>query len=228
MEDSTTEKDGATMDNNSKALEQIFSHLNAKDDTSHFVGLSLLRSILDSSEFLRSDEQVIKKCWTAVPNKFLTRLLRPGSTDEAASMNDLAVAVIHTFANLLPTADKKMYELVEPMGKVVGRLRAATRMLAVQALGCIVSTPAGAHVFARAGIHREIREGVQLDDLGFWREWIRLYDVAYSMVHEEQHRQFLEGIFVEEFARAKELDVLLDLWATMAPSLHVSTSVKRK
>ena len=91
----------------SKDLEQVLALLKAKDDTSRFVGLALLKSILDNSVELQKDPKIIAECWAAIPTKFLDRLLRAGdsgkkSKEEAKSMVELAVAVIHAFVVLLP------------------------------------------------------------------------------------------------------------------------------
>lgn len=86
----------------SKSLEQTLALLKAGDDTSRFVGLALLKSILDSEPELQKDTDVIAQCWDAIPAKFLDRLLRAGasskkSKEEAESMVGLAVAVLTVF-----------------------------------------------------------------------------------------------------------------------------------
>ncbi|KAK2070658.1 hypothetical protein P8C59_005135 [Phyllachora maydis] len=89
------------------------------DDTSRFVGLALLKSVLDDSPALRADETVVSALWESIPPHFLDRLLRTGvarlagpqtageeekkeDEDEASHMLDLAVSVLHTFSTLLP------------------------------------------------------------------------------------------------------------------------------
>ena len=64
------------VDNAAQGLEQILVLLKAKDDTSRFVGLALLKSVLDNREDLRKDSNIVKSCWSAVPANFLDRLLR--------------------------------------------------------------------------------------------------------------------------------------------------------
>ena len=90
-----------------KSLDSVLALFKAGDDTSNFVAISLLRSLLDERQELREDQAVITKCWNSIPSKFLGRLLKAKPTekrtkDEAQSMVSLAVAIIHTFVNLLP------------------------------------------------------------------------------------------------------------------------------
>lgn len=90
-----------------KSLDSILALFKAGDDTSNFVAISLLRTILDERKDLREDKEVTLRCWKAIPPKFLSRLLRAKPSEkrtkeEAQSMLGLAVAVIHVFTNLLP------------------------------------------------------------------------------------------------------------------------------
>lgn len=95
------------VDDSAQGLAQILVLLKAKDDTSRFVGLALLKSVLDNREDLRKDSNILKSCWSAVPANFLDRLLRApaslkNSKEESQSMVELAVAVLHAFLALLP------------------------------------------------------------------------------------------------------------------------------
>lgn len=76
-----------------------------KDDTQRFVGLALLKTVLDNSEQLRQNQDVVQQLWASISSKFLDRLLRTGSkpsSPNAREMLDLAVSVLHIFAILLP------------------------------------------------------------------------------------------------------------------------------
>jgi hypothetical protein len=89
------------------ALEHMRRLLSAKDDTSRFVGLALLKSILDNQPLLREDAAQVASLWEAISPKFLDRLLRADQNQrvtkgEARNMVDIAVAVLHTFTSLLP------------------------------------------------------------------------------------------------------------------------------
>ena len=90
-----------------KALEQVFGLLKSRNDTECFVGLTLLRTMLDNSVHMQKNVPIVIKCWTAIPPKFLDRLLaahiKASDEDEQAkSMSELAVAIIHAFIVLLP------------------------------------------------------------------------------------------------------------------------------
>lgn len=87
---------------------QVQELLKAKDDTSRFVGLALLKSLLDNQPQLREDPNRVNALWEAISPKFLDRLLRAGQNkkvtqQQAKDMVDIAVAVLHTFVILLPT-----------------------------------------------------------------------------------------------------------------------------
>lgn len=102
-------------DSDEVTLHRIQELLKTKNDTSRFVGLALLKSVLDNSQQLREDEAVITTLWQSVSPKFLDRLLRSGSkssSKDAKDMIDIAVAVIHTFAALLPEDVRKSASLV--------------------------------------------------------------------------------------------------------------------
>lgn len=89
-----------------ETLEKMKNLLKAKDDTSRFVGLALLKTVLDNGRLAR-DPQALLTLWEAISPKFLDRLLRAQrnekvSKSDAKDMVDLAVAVLHTFTILLP------------------------------------------------------------------------------------------------------------------------------
>lgn len=96
-------------------IQKIQELLKTKNDTSRFVGLALLKSVLDNSQQLREDEAAVADLWQSVSPKFLDRLLRSGmkqSSQEAKDMIDIAVAVLHTFSTLLPDDMKKDPSLI--------------------------------------------------------------------------------------------------------------------
>lgn len=98
-------------------IQKIQALLETRDDTSRFVGLALLKSVLDNSPQLREDEATIAALWRSVSPKFLDRLLRsgakqPSSSKDAENMIDIAVAVLHTFSVLLPDHVKSSSSLV--------------------------------------------------------------------------------------------------------------------
>lgn len=112
-----------------KALEQPLTLLRSKDDTYKFVGLALLKSILDNQQSLREDPQIIAKCWSAISPKFLDALLKASeshgrSKQEAQNMIELAVAVIHAFIVLLPP---EIRQEVRTVGRTPGLVNALLR-----------------------------------------------------------------------------------------------------
>ncbi|KAI0194152.1 DUF1941-domain-containing protein [Astrocystis sublimbata] len=87
-------------------IPKIHQLLAAKDDTSRFVGLLLLRTVLDKHASELQHGQV-EALWSSVSPKFLDRLIRTGSRPaseprkQSGDMLDVAVAVIYTFTKLL-------------------------------------------------------------------------------------------------------------------------------
>lgn len=102
------------------SISKIQTLLAAKDDTSRFVGLALLKSVLDNSQALRESEETVTALWESISPKFLDRLIKTASRNHASVKNgqdmlDLAVSVLHTFATLLPDKARKD-------GRMTGRI----------------------------------------------------------------------------------------------------------
>jgi hypothetical protein len=109
--------------NNPEDLGKIQTLLKSSDDTQRFVGLALLKSVLDNSPQLRDNEEAIQNLWTSLSPKFLERLLRTGSNpanNNAKDLLDLVVSVLHTFAVLLPEEAKQDPRLTERIPRLVG------------------------------------------------------------------------------------------------------------
>ncbi|ESA43169.1 DUF1941-domain-containing protein [Neurospora crassa] len=134
--------------------------LRAKDDTSRFVGLALLKSVLDNSEELRNNQEAVRGLWKSVPSKFLDRLIKTGSRQQSQSegggnknardMLDLAVAIIHTFAALVPEDNKRDSRFTERIPHLVACLLNCsneTTKLVLETLSALVTTPDGAKAF---------------------------------------------------------------------------------
>ncbi|KAI1742269.1 Neurochondrin-domain-containing protein [Xylaria scruposa] len=87
-------------------IQKVHQLLAAKDDTSRFVGLLLLKTTLDNHASDLQHEQV-EALWNSISPRFLDRLIRTGSRPaseqrkQSGDMLDAAVAVIYTFAKLL-------------------------------------------------------------------------------------------------------------------------------
>jgi hypothetical protein len=130
--------EAATAPEQGPSIDNIKTLLGAKDDTSRFVGLALLKSVLDNSPELRSNEEVVVGLWESIPPKFLDRLIRTGSKHKAADsdsdssskssrgdpndMLDLAVSVLHTFAAMLPEHARQDARLLDRIPQLVACL----------------------------------------------------------------------------------------------------------
>lgn len=124
--DDTTASDPSATPN--AGLQQIQQLLRAKDDTSRFVGLALLKSVLDNQTILRTDLNLITDLWNSISSKFLDRLLRAGqarntSKDEATNMITIAVTVIHTFTILLPEEGRRNDKCIHRVPALVDALQ---------------------------------------------------------------------------------------------------------
>lgn len=157
------------------SIENIQQLLKTKDDTSRFVGLALLKSVLDNSPDLQSNKEVIVSLWSSISPKFLDRLLRTGSqagseAKNAKDMLDLAVAVIHTFAVLLPDEakqDSKLLNRIPRLAKAVLHSPKETTKVIIEALLTLISVPDGARIFAN----------LEVDD------WTSLIEIAPEHSH---------------------------------------------
>ncbi|KAI1212419.1 DUF1941-domain-containing protein [Annulohypoxylon truncatum] len=157
------------------SIENIQQLLKTKDDTSRFVGLALLKSVLDNSPDLQSEKEVIVSLWNSVSPKFLDRLLRTGSDPGSESKNskdmlDLAVAVIHTFAVLLPEdakQDSKLLNRIPRLAKAVLHSSKETTKVIIETLLTLITVPDGAKSFAN----------LEVDD------WTSLIEIAPEHSH---------------------------------------------
>lgn len=94
------------------AHQKILDLLREKSDTSRFVALSLLKSVLETqaSKTSKSEDQRsegLVEIWRAISPTFLDRLLKARTSQtiqrsEANDMVDIAVAVIHAFVLQIP------------------------------------------------------------------------------------------------------------------------------
>ncbi|KAH6969764.1 Neurochondrin-domain-containing protein [Fusarium avenaceum] len=136
-------------------INKIQALLKAKDDTQRFVGLALLKSLLDSSEQLRKDEQTVQSLWSSLSPKFLDRLLRTGSkpsSKNSKEMLDLAVSVMHIFSILLPDkarSDTKLINRIPLLVSSVLHSSEDTTKLILQLLHTLVSSQQGAQEFVK-------------------------------------------------------------------------------
>lgn len=109
-------------------LELALSYLRDGNDTSKFIGLSQLRSILFNNRELGEDQDVIVRCSVAIPPRFLYRIL--GATDYRGErtldrdyMIGLAVAIIHTFPSLLLGSSENDLKFVDQIPRLLAALK---------------------------------------------------------------------------------------------------------
>ena len=109
---------------NSAILENIKASLKQKDDTSRFVGLTMMRSFLDSDSELVKDEEVLLSLWHAISPRFLDRLIKSkgGKDTTTHGTLDLGVSVIYKFSTLLPESAKRDTRMVERIPMLVAAL----------------------------------------------------------------------------------------------------------
>lgn len=113
----------ATSQQDEANIAKIQSLVQAQDDTQRFVGLALLKSVLDNSPELQKNHGVVQRLWDSLPAKFLDRLLRTGanpSKKDSKEMLDLAVSVLHTFAALLPEGAASQPKFTDRIPRLVG------------------------------------------------------------------------------------------------------------
>ncbi|KAJ6780747.1 hypothetical protein PWT90_04622 [Aphanocladium album] len=127
--------------------------LKAKDDTQRFVGLALLKSLLDNTPEIRNDETAVRDLWSHISPKFLDRLLRTGSNPSngnAKDMLDIGVSILHTFSVLLPAADTASASFTARVPSLVGAAlysTGETTGLLLQLLYTLVNSKDGADSF---------------------------------------------------------------------------------
>ncbi|GJC95282.1 DUF1941 family protein [Colletotrichum higginsianum] len=171
------------------SLDQIQSMLEAKDDTSRFVGLALLKSLLDNSEELRNDSETVLGLWESISPKFLDRLVRTGisaqaTQKDAKNMMDLAVSVIHTFTLLLPDQSRRDKRLVGRLPLLVSSLLQSseeTSKLITQTIHTLVTFPEGAKAFSEVDDVSPLVEITPNNPLSleiFAFAWINCMDLA--------------------------------------------------
>ncbi|KAG5920315.1 hypothetical protein E4U61_007968 [Claviceps capensis] len=149
--------DDHPMNQDAATIAKIKSLLQAKDDTQRFVGLALLKSVLDNTPELRADESTIKQLWASVSSRFLDRLIATGSQPSGNNVREmlgLAVSVIYTFAALVPEAmraEEEFTDRIPGLVKAVLYSSDATTETLLKVLHTLVSIPEGAKAFVEAG-----------------------------------------------------------------------------
>lgn len=136
-----------------KTITKLKTLLKAKDDTQRFVGLALLKSLLDNTPELRNDETAVQDLWSHISPKFLDRLLRTGSNPSngnAKEMLDIGVSILHTFSVLLPVAETTTPPFTDRIPTLVAAAlysKDETTELLIQLLYTLVNSKNGADRF---------------------------------------------------------------------------------
>ncbi|KAI0442197.1 Neurochondrin-domain-containing protein [Xylaria telfairii] len=135
-------------------VQKIHQLLAAKDDTSRFVGLLLLKTTLDNHAFDLQHEQV-SALWNSISPRFLDRLIRTGcrpvsgpaseQRKQSGDMLDVAVAVIYTFTKLLNdcAAEEKFYCRIPNLATAVLYSSEETTRRIVDLVHILVQQPDG-------------------------------------------------------------------------------------
>lgn len=152
-------------------LEKALNLLKAKDDTSRFVGLALLKPVLERELSRISDTEeggvraVIEQCWHAIPTKFLDRLLKAKpegkkTKEEAGNLVSLAVAVLHAFMTILdaPEKDERFVGRVPPLMSALRSTQSRTTTQIMQILATLTTTTEGSQVVFSARDKEEKRD----------------------------------------------------------------------
>jgi hypothetical protein len=108
-------------------IEKVKTLLKTKDDTTRFVGLALLKSILDNNERLVDDQETLRGVWESLSPKFLDRLLHAHGNKklkapESQAMVDVAVSVLHKFSMILPEVSRRDERLTARISPLLAAL----------------------------------------------------------------------------------------------------------
>ncbi len=147
-----------------KELEAALGLLKKHDDTSRFVGLALLKPVLEQ-ELIQSDNmdkrtsaETIQRAWDAIPAKFLDRLLKARSKEgrsrgEAENMVGVAVAVLQAFMGLLesPHTDEKFIGRVPVLMSILHSTSPRMRDHIMEIIHCLAMTPEGRSAIFETG-----------------------------------------------------------------------------
>lgn len=190
--------------NSIHAFGQILPLLLDKTDTKRFVGLSLLKSLLDTKEDARNNEKLVAGAWKSLQTKYLAKLLRQKHTEktsveDALCYNQLAISVIHTFIKLAGPGPTFRAELVKPLILTLDRIEAPSRMLVFQILQSFASfTPQLLEIFEE----EELRDFL-IDD---------------AIARDEDYRELIE--FLRLLITETELSgVQQDIWGQLVKAL---------
>ena len=147
-----------------KEFEAALGLLKKHDDTSCFVGLALLKPVLEQ-ELMQLDNtneresvEIIQRAWDAIPAKFLDRLLKARSKEgrsgnEAEDMVGVAVAVLQAFTGLLesPHTNEKFIGRVPVLMSILHSTSPRLKERIMEIIHCLAMTPQGRSAIFETG-----------------------------------------------------------------------------
>ena len=147
-----------------KEFEAALGLLKKHDDTSRFVGLALLKPVLEQELMQlgntneREGVETIKRAWDAIPAKFLDRLLKARSKEgrsrsEAEDMVGVAVAVLQAFTGLLesPHTNEKFIGRVPVLMSILHSTSPSMKERIMEIIHCLAMTPEGRSAIFETG-----------------------------------------------------------------------------
>ncbi|RYC64749.1 hypothetical protein CHU98_g1482 [Xylaria longipes] len=166
-------------------IQKVHQLLAAKDDTSRFVGLLLLKTTLDNHASDLQQEQVAA-LWNSISPRFLDRLIRTGSRSaserrkQSGDMLDVAVAVIYTFTKLLNdcAVNERFYARIPNLAAAVLYSSEETTRRIVDLIHVLVQQPDG-QAAGGATCFAEL-------DVGSWEPLIEIapqHETVFSIFH---------------------------------------------
>ena len=147
-----------------KEFEGALGLLKKHDDTSRFVGLALLKPVLEQ-ELMQLDNtnesesvETIQRAWDAIPAKFLDRLLKARSKEgrsrsEAEDMVGVAVAVLQAFTGLLesPHTNEKFIGRVPVLMSILHSTSPRMKERIMEIIHCLAMIPEGRSAIFETG-----------------------------------------------------------------------------
>jgi hypothetical protein len=109
----------------SYTVEAVLEGLRAKSDAKKAAALMILNHLLARRPRMATDADLMVRFWTAIPPKFLDRLLSASSNPKLDPANkemsiELAVGILYTFSGLLPEEELEGERM---LGRIKGLLR---------------------------------------------------------------------------------------------------------
>ncbi|RKF59259.1 Uncharacterized protein C16C4.02c [Erysiphe neolycopersici] len=217
----------------SPALLDKIKHLfQSKDDTSRFVGFALLKTVLENEQVVKDPDR-LQVLWESIPSKFMDRLLRAQlnenvSKQDADSMNDIAISVLHVFINLLPETcmkEQRVVARVPSLIKALTKTSNESKKLILQTLLAIVSHLEGSLEFLSVPNISSLISIVTREPLAlnlFHHAWVNVSSISDRV---DMVRQSIDNVMSCLVLQFKNTDAitLLKFTAELFPKLESAT-----